>query len=111
MKKQLLIILKIYSHEYELKVLDLYTAWCAKRSKNQQQLQKLLICPALFNWWYRELESLEANFVKHAGVFGTSLSKEVAESYYNEIIADIHNVFSKPLIKKANDIHSITEQN
>ncbi|EGV44463.1 hypothetical protein BZARG_752 [Bizionia argentinensis JUB59] len=103
MKNQVLQILQMDADAYQMLVMDIYTQWCASKSKNQTSLQKLLISKSLFNWWYKCLEFQERTFVYQGKAYIGKLSPELAVDFYKETISPIHNLFSKPLIKKAHD--------
>ncbi|AUS04515.1 hypothetical protein [Pseudotamlana carrageenivorans] len=103
MKKQVIHILQITPEAYELLVISLYHEWCAQKSNSKKTLQKLLSCVPLFNWWYKQLDHFEKQFIEEATPFKGAISPQVAQDFYRETISGIYSIFSKPLIKKAYD--------
>lgn len=103
MKKQLLKLLNITPEQYEDQTMNLWAEWCTAKVVNPKKLQKMLICQALFNWWQRELESLEIEFINDMQTSITQLDPEAYLKAYHFTTRRIYERFSKPLIKSAYD--------
>lgn len=103
MRQQVIQLLKCNQSTYEIEVYNLWLSWCQKKTNNTKSLQKAIILKPLFNWWQKELQKLEENFVAEAEIYGDSLTHEVALDYWKETTFPIHFKFSKPLIKKINE--------
>lgn len=101
MKTKLIITLKMTTDQYEQTVFDVYVKWCGRNIDNTIQLQKVLNCQPLFNWWYKELEKIETKYLEQVKCYNQSLSPEVALEYYLECTKELSDVFSPPLIRKA----------
>lgn len=88
----------ITQDDYEMMVMQIWLNWCHQKSKNQKTLQKVLTCVPLFNWWQRELQKLEAEFLEETIPFDNPIH---AKRMYAEFTVEIFGKFSKPLLKKA----------
>ena len=84
------------------KTLNTYVNWCALKTLRKKSLQKILICQPLFNWWQRELEKLELEFIQDMEFLNQHDPKACMQAY-NYTTRKIYERFSKPLIKKAYD--------
>ncbi|MBK5213597.1 MAG: hypothetical protein JJE55_08065 [Flavobacteriaceae bacterium] len=84
--------------DYEMMVMQIWLNWCGEKSKNHKTLQKVLTCVPLFNWWQRELQKLEAQFLIETQPF---LNQIHAKRMYAEWTIEIFSKFSKPLLKTA----------
>lgn len=109
MKTKTLQLLKITPQQYEEKTMDSWVKWCQSRIVNEKSLQKVLICQPLFNWWQRELEKLELEFVQDMELINQR-DPEACMQAYNFTTRRIFKRFSKPLIQKANDSKTVGEQ-
>jgi len=110
MKTKTLNLLQINPEEYEELILQLWLNWCSTKVRNPKNLQKLIKCQALFNWFQAELYKLETEFVNDMIIFNNPCP-ETCMKAYGFTVKKIYNRFSKPLIKHAHDNHSITNQN
>lgn len=84
--------------DYEMMVMQIWLNWCGEKSKNRKTLQKVLTCAPLFNWWQRELQKLEAEFLAETIPFDNPVH---AKRIYCEFTVEIFSRFSKPLLKTA----------
>ncbi|AUS06455.1 hypothetical protein [Pseudotamlana carrageenivorans] len=109
MKKQVIQTLKMPLHTYENMIITHYVGWCAKRVKHPSGLQKLITCQPLFNWWLKELEKYELQFLKDVSEYNTAMSAYEALKLYLSYTDKINNRFSKPLLKYANESKSIKQ--
>lgn len=103
MKAKILEILNCQSHTYEMQVFNLWLTWCQSKTNNSKSLQKALTSKPLFNWWKRELEKLEKDFVTEAYIYKDHLTYETALEFWMQSVEPIYHRFSKPLIKKINE--------
>lgn len=83
---------------YEMMVMNMWFSWCSEKAKNHRQLQKLLTCTPLFNWWHAEMTKLEEQFINETRPHP---DKAHIRKLYAEYMVEIFNLFSKPLIKLA----------
>lgn len=97
--------------EYSDLLFQIWIQWCASRTQNQTALQKLLICQPLSNWWHAEIRKLESDFMEATEPYKDSIGKKDLLKMWAENIFPIYSRFSKPLIKKAYERYTITEQN
>lgn len=102
MKTKTLQLLNLTKEQYEEKTLNTYLDWCATRTTGIRSLQKALTCQPLFNWWQRELEKLELEFIQDMEELNQQDTQACMQAY-NFIIRKIYDRFSKPLIQKAYD--------
>ena len=110
MKTKTLPFLLITLEQYEEKIMQLWLNWCTTKVRDPKNLQKMLVCQALFNWWKREILKLEAEFIEDMQVLNHPCQITCMKAY-DFTIQKIYKRFSKPLIKYAHDNHSITNQN
>jgi hypothetical protein len=103
MRQQVIKLLKCDQTTYELEVYSLWLSWCKSKTNNAKSLQKALILKPLFNWWQKELEKLEKDFVSEAKIYGNSLTHQVALDYWRQTTLPIYSKFSKPLIRQINE--------
>lgn len=101
METQLLKLLQLTKTEYEVKVISNYVKWCSEHESNDQEAQKLIANPPLFNWWLKEYRKLEEKFIMVATPYKSYMSKSDMEIVYKNEVIFIHNIFSKPLIHHA----------
>lgn len=101
MKKQILKLLQIQSHEYEMRVMCTYMDWCTKHTKSDNEMQRFLSSPALFNWWYETYTELEKNFLKLAMPYKDQCDQRDIERLYLVETVHIFKYFCKPLIYTA----------
>ena len=94
-------ILRQSPDAYELNVFRIWHNWCREKTTNETQLQKVMICQPLFNWWYRELQKYEVKFVKNLPPYHTEIPQKVLVEMYAEFTVEIFDRFSEPLITKA----------
>lgn len=90
--------LMISVDDYEMMVMQIWLNWCGEKSHNRKTLQKVLTCVPLFNWWRRELNKLEEEFLESTIPFDNSTH---AKRMYCEFTVEIFSKFSKPLLKTA----------
>lgn len=102
MKTKTLQLLNLTPQQYEEKTLNTYVDWCATRTTGKRSLQKALTNQPLFNWWQRELEKLELEFIQDMKTVNQHDTLACMQAY-NFTIRKIYNRFSKPLIQKAYD--------
>ena len=102
MKTKTLQLLNLTPEQYEDQTMNLWVEWCTAKIVNSKKLQKLLICQPLFNWWQRELDKLELEFVNDMATMN-QLDPEACMQAYKFTTRRIYERFSKPLIKKAYD--------
>lgn len=98
MDKQILQLLEITEHQYEMLIIGNYIKWCNKFDTKENDSQRLLTAPALFNWWLTEYKKLEKNFLEIALPYKGRANSCVLHDLYNEETIHIHKLFSKPLI-------------
>lgn len=82
--------------EYEYQLMNMWFSWCREKTDNMQSLQKVLTCRPLFNWWQRELELLETEFLEETILLH---DKKHARELYAEFVVPIFDRFSKALLK------------
>jgi hypothetical protein len=70
---------------------------------NEKSVQKALVSKHLFNWWQREFEKLETEFVESIQPYAHVMDKQEALKIYNRTVTKIYKRFSKPLIKHIHD--------
>lgn len=100
MNNPILNILKCNKEIYENEVFNLWFQWCEIKTNNIKTLQKALVLKPLFNWWEKELEKIERDFIKEAEDYGDSLTHQVALEYWKQSVSKIHNRFSKVLLNQ-----------
>ena len=110
MKTRILNLLNLSPEEYEDKTLNTWVHWCVSKASGSKSLQKTLISQPLFNWWKKELEKLELEFIQDMEALQDHNPKGCMQAY-NFTTKRIYNHFSKPLIKKAHDNQTIGKQN
>ena len=110
MREIILQLLQLSGNNYEKMVLNHFHQWCLLHCMDDNDLQKLLVCPALFNWWYNEYEELERKFAKRAIDLVGRADAQVMRSYHAEIIANVQSYYSKPLMKVARNHKPLTPQ-
>ncbi|HMQ45726.1 MAG TPA: hypothetical protein PKC63_15405 [Mariniflexile sp.] len=103
METTVISLLKTTPQEYETFLMDFYFDWCSKKANSNKDLQKLLTCQPLFNWWQCQLQQMEGQFVEDAHYYAHCLATEDAYKLYRINTQQLYNLFSKPLIQKAYD--------
>lgn len=94
------------THEqYEMMVYNLWLDWCNKKTQKKGNLQKLLTCQPLFNWWRRELDRLEREYLKEVQPYKDLLDSSTSRAMYSSSVVKIYNRFSNSLIKQAKKQH------
>lgn len=110
METKTLKLLNLTPQQYEEKTLNTYVNWCATRTAGKRSLQKVLTCQPLFNWWLRELNMLENEFIKDMQAYPNPDPKACTKAY-NFTIAKINQRFSKSLLRYAHDSSTTRKQN
>lgn len=101
MKKEILKLLRLSQDAYEMRIFCTYMDWCTKHCKSDNEMQRFLTSPALFNWWTQEYSKLETNFLKIVKPYqDTAHAVDLDRIYLNETV-QIFNRFCKPLIYTA----------
>jgi len=98
MRTQILNLLQVTDNEYEVIVISKFLSWCNNHQKSDKEAQRLLISPALFNWWYNQYSNLEQNFIAIITPYKSALNKEAIKKVYDQETLQMYNLFSKPLI-------------
>lgn len=91
-------LLQLTPEAYEMKVLDNYINWCKKFEYTENDVQRMLTSPALFNWWLAEYRKFEHKFLILAEPYKAFANKEAFAKIYNQETMQIHKLFSKPLV-------------
>ncbi|MCH4824269.1 hypothetical protein ML462_13920 [Gramella lutea] len=110
MKKLIQLMLEISADNYEKMIINHYHQWCLMHSHEENDCQKLLANPQLFNWWQTEYNRLQRKFIKRAYEFHTKADKLVLRKYHAEIVAQVKDFYCKPLLSKARKQEPITPQ-
>ena len=98
METQIIELLNLTDHEYEMLIIGNYIKWCKKFDQNEADAQRLLTAPALFNWWLTEYKKLEATFLEEALPYKGKADSTVFHDFYNDETLQIHKFYSKPLV-------------
>ncbi|CAA0255008.1 hypothetical protein TMP445_80049 [Tenacibaculum maritimum] len=98
MRQQLLKILKYSKSHYELLVFDLYYCWCIEHSYSLNHLQKLVSSQKLFNWFLREYQRQEQQFLEYTKDYQTSNTQELRK-VYNSMTCTI-NFYPKAILNE-----------
>ena len=101
MKKRILQLLNIQAHQYELRVFSTYIEWCTKHAASDNEVQRLITSPALFNWWLETYNKLEQQFLTIVAPYINHCDQSDIERIYLNETVKIFNHFCKPLIYTA----------
>jgi len=108
--EQLLNILNLTQVEYETKVIDNYLVWCNLNAWDDNDCQKLLANTALFNWWYRQYQMLEVEFMEEVQTYSGITSDIAIRRYHTDKVINIAKVYSKPLLTAARNLKPVILQ-
>ncbi len=111
MKTQVILLLQQTPQQYNDMVLNLWMSWCQNTTQSDLSWQRAMISKPLFNWWQLELVKLESQFLQEIDPFSEVVCKVTAKDLYDDYVMKIMNRYSKPLIKKANEPITVTNQN
>lgn len=108
--KKLLNLLETTRERYEALVIDRYLLWCDLNGYDLKDVQKLLANAALFNWWYRQYQLLEAEFMEEAENYTGRADLISIRKYHENKMITIRRVYSKPLMNAARNLKPLTHQ-
>ena len=73
--------LKMTEDEYEMHIMNWWTSYCAQKGRSPEQVQKLMINNALYNWWRAQLRDVESEFEEDAKPFRSCGPKDLQKLY------------------------------
>lgn len=101
MKNKILQLLQMKPSTYERMLFNHYHKWCAYQAFDSKDVQKLLTCPALFNWYADMYVKMEACFAHRAAEFHGKVDKGVMLDLHTEYVINTQDFYSTPLLRKA----------
>jgi len=88
-------------HEYEMDLFNLWWNYCKSKARNEAELQLLITNPPLNNWFIRELEVLQNQFLSDVELYkDNSYKSELLKIWVNSVLP-IFTLRSLPLINAA----------
>jgi hypothetical protein len=86
-------------------------AWCEIYSSNDEELQSLLANTSLYNWWNKQHNVLEAQYLEDVEPYLAKSDIKQLRDLYDSKMATIVMYYSKPLVKQARKLNLNPEMN
>ena len=96
--------------KYERMIFNHFHQWCHLQSYELADCQKLITNQALFNWWLTQYDLLQRKFIFRTKEFAGRASSQVMRDYHTEIVVQVQDFYSKPLMRKARKQEPINPQ-